>query len=98
MYLPVLQAYRPGYRQDRVCAFATSSVQAQVVARPRWYACKLGVNTLQRKLALGGVISTASLIPFGKVFALTGLENGVAGLQAYMFTILTCIYLSNAFP
>jgi len=30
------------------------------------------------------------------VFALTGLEIGVAILQAYVFTILTCIYLNDA--
>jgi F0F1-type ATP synthase membrane subunit a len=31
-----------------------------------------------------------------KVFALTGLEIGVACLQAYVFTILICIYLNDA--
>jgi F0F1-type ATP synthase membrane subunit a len=31
--------------------------------------------------------------PFLFVFAVTGLELGVAILQAYVFTILICIYL-----
>lgn len=47
-------------------------------------------------MGLGGVLCVASLIPFGVVFALTFLEIGVACLQAYVFTILTCIYLNDA--
>ena len=46
-------------------------------------------------LSLGGLLTAASIIPFGIVFALTGLEIGVACLQAYVFTILTCIYLND---
>jgi len=37
----------------------------------------------------------AGFIPFFIVFALTFLEIGVACLQAYVFTILTCIYLND---
>ena len=33
---------------------------------------------------------------FFLVLALTGLELGVAILQAYVFTILICIYLNDA--
>lgn len=47
-------------------------------------------------LSVGGVLAIASVIPFAVVFALTGLEIGVACLQAYVFTILTCIYLNDA--
>lgn len=47
-------------------------------------------------LSLGGLMTIASVIPFTIVFALTGLEIGVACLQAYVFTILTCIYLNDA--
>jgi len=35
-------------------------------------------------------------IPLGIVFLLIGLEIGVALIQAYVFTILTCIYLNDA--
>ncbi len=42
------------------------------------------------------LLSLASVIPFAIVFALMGLEIGVACLQAYVFTILTCIYLNDA--
>lgn len=47
-------------------------------------------------LSVGGLLTVASVIPFAIVFALTGLEIGVACLQAYVFTILTCIYLNDA--
>lgn len=47
-------------------------------------------------LTLGGIASVGGVGVFGVVFALTFLEVGVACLQAYVFTILTCIYLSDA--
>jgi F-type H+-transporting ATPase subunit a len=47
-------------------------------------------------LSVGGLLAVAALIPFAIVFALTGLELGVACLQAYVFTILTSIYLNDA--
>lgn len=46
-------------------------------------------------LTFGGILSLASVVPFAVVFALTFLEVGVACLQAYVFTILTCIYLND---
>lgn len=45
--------------------------------------------------SLGGIYILASLAPFAVVFALTGMEFGVACLQAYVFTVLTCIYLKD---
>lgn len=47
-------------------------------------------------LSAGGAISIAALVPFLVVFALTFLEVGVACLQAYVFTILICIYINDA--
>jgi len=47
-------------------------------------------------LSLSGVMKLAAGIPFLVVFALMFLEVGVACLQAYVFTILTCIYLNDA--
>jgi ATP synthase subunit 6 len=44
----------------------------------------------------GGLLAVGGLIPFLMVLALTGLEIGVACLQAYVFTILTAIYLNDA--
>jgi F-type H+-transporting ATPase subunit a len=47
-------------------------------------------------LSLGGVLKLAALVPLVVVFALMFLEVGVAILQAYVFTILSCIYLNDA--
>ena len=47
-------------------------------------------------VSLGGILAVASIIPVVIIFALTGLEIGVACLQAYVFTILICIYLNDA--
>jgi F-type H+-transporting ATPase subunit a len=47
-------------------------------------------------LPIGGAIGFLSIAPALIVFALTGLELGVAGLQAYVFTLLTCIYLNDS--
>jgi F-type H+-transporting ATPase subunit a len=45
---------------------------------------------------LGVVGGALAVLPFGMVVALTALELLVAFLQAYVFTILTCIYLNDA--
>ena len=47
-------------------------------------------------LSMGGIMYLAHLAPLLIVFALIGLELGVAVLQAYVFTILLCIYLNDA--
>jgi len=36
------------------------------------------------------------ILPLALIIALTGLELAIAGLQAYVFTILTCLYLNDA--
>lgn len=43
-----------------------------------------------------GALGAASVIPILAVVALYGLELLVAVIQAYVFTILTCIYLKDA--
>ncbi len=47
-------------------------------------------------LALGGVGILGSLAPMAMAVALTALEFLVAGLQAFVFAILTCVYLNDA--
>lgn len=42
------------------------------------------------------VLGVLGVAPFAMVFALTGLEIIIAFLQAYVFTILTCVYLNDA--
>lgn len=36
------------------------------------------------------------ILPFALIVALTGLEIAIALLQAYVFTILTCLYINDA--
>nr|YP_007890509.1 ATP synthase F0 subunit a [Andalucia godoyi]AGH24003.1 ATP synthase F0 subunit a [Andalucia godoyi] len=47
-------------------------------------------------MCMGGFMFVASFIPLAIIFALTGLELAIAFLQAYVFTLLTCIYLNDA--
>mgnify|MGYP001551400395 CR=1 FL=1 len=44
----------------------------------------------------GGVLAILSVAPFFLIVAITALELLVAFLQAYVFAILTCIYLGEA--
>lgn len=46
--------------------------------------------------ALGAFGWAGAILPLGMTVALTALEFLVAVLQAYVFTILTCIYLNDA--
>src|SRR5215470_7656544 len=50
--------------------------------------------TLLGGLGIAGVVG--AVLPLGLVVALTALELLVAFLQAYVFAILTCIYLNDA--
>lgn len=44
---------------------------------------------------LAGIWKVAAILPLGAAFAITGLEFLVAFLQAYVFAILTVIYLND---
>nr|AHX02514.1 ATP synthase F0 subunit 6 [Schimmelmannia schousboei] len=46
-------------------------------------------------LSAGGLLAFFHVIPLGLLLALIGLELAIAGLQAYVFTLLTCIYLND---
>ncbi len=46
--------------------------------------------------ALGALGIGGSILPLAMTVALTGLEFLVAFLQAYVFTVLTCMYLNDA--
>jgi len=43
----------------------------------------------------GGFLSLASIAPFLVVLFITGLEIAVSLIQAYVFCLLTCIYLND---
>lgn len=47
-------------------------------------------------LLAGGVWAVLAPLPFALTVAFTALEVLVAALQAYVFAVLTCIYLSDA--
>jgi F0F1-type ATP synthase membrane subunit a len=38
----------------------------------------------------------AHIFPLGIVFLLVGMELGIAFIQAYVFAVLTCIYIQQA--
>nr|YP_010199906.1 ATP synthase F0 subunit a [Gracilariopsis tenuifrons]AXF36240.1 ATP synthase F0 subunit a [Gracilariopsis tenuifrons]UAD89966.1 ATP synthase F0 subunit a [Gracilariopsis tenuifrons] len=46
-------------------------------------------------LSAGGLLAVFHIIPLALLLALIGLELAIAGLQAYVFTLLTCIYLND---
>ena len=45
-----------------------------------------------------GFLKIGATLPLIAVIGLTGLEFLVAALQAYVFSILTCMYLHDALP
>ena len=47
-------------------------------------------------LSVGGIFYAIALFPFVIVLAITGLEIGIAFLQAYVWTVLVCIYFNDA--
>ncbi|MBL8836463.1 MAG: F0F1 ATP synthase subunit A [Alphaproteobacteria bacterium] len=47
-------------------------------------------------ISLGGFFVLPGIFPFALLFGLTGLEIFIAVLQAYIFTILACVYLHDA--
>jgi F0F1-type ATP synthase membrane subunit a len=47
-------------------------------------------------LAAGGILSILHLLPLLVIFAIIGLELCIAGLQAYVFSVLLCVYLNDA--
>jgi F-type H+-transporting ATPase subunit a len=64
----------------------------------RLFANMLAGHVLLKVLA-GFIISLGlvfGIIPFAAVFAVTFLEIMVAAIQAYVFALLTCIYLNDA--
>jgi F-type H+-transporting ATPase subunit a len=47
-------------------------------------------------LSAGGVLSILHAMPLLVIFAIVGLELSIAFLQAYVFSVLLCIYLNDA--
>jgi ATP synthase subunit 6 len=49
-----------------------------------------------KMLTLGGIFLIIQLFPLAIIIAITGLELSIAFLQAYVWTTLICLYLSDA--
>jgi F-type H+-transporting ATPase subunit a len=74
------------------------------LARPVSLSVRLFANMTAGHVILGVLfglaISSGLLIgwlPFAFTIAMNGLEVGIAFIQAYIFTMLTCVYLGDAF-
>jgi len=48
-------------------------------------------------ILMGDFFLIGNIFPIGILFGLIFLELGVALIQAYVFTILTCMYLKDIF-
>ncbi len=78
------------------------------LSRPISHSLRLWGNILAGHIVLkvfGGMVvallgagawGVVSILPFGMAVALTGLELLVAALQAFVFAVLTCVYLNDA--
>jgi F-type H+-transporting ATPase subunit a len=59
-------------------------------------ALKVFAGFIVSLLSVGGIGYVLFPLPFLMTFALIAFEIFIAGLQAYVFTVLTCIYLNDA--
>ena len=70
--------------------------------RPLSHSVRLGGNLLAGHAVIkvfagfAGALGVASVVPILAIAAMYGLEVLVAAVQAYVFTILTCVYLRDA--
>ena len=63
----------------------------------RLFANMLAGHTLLKVIAgFIGLLGVFGILPFALVVALTGLEILIAFLQAYVFAVLTCLYINDA--
>lgn len=70
----------------------------------RLFANMMAGHTLLKILAtfawkmanIGGIFFLLQFFPLAVIFAITGLELAIAFLQAYVWTILICLYLNDA--
>ena len=70
--------------------------------RPLSHSLRLGGNIMAGHILIkvfagfAGALGVASFVPILSITAIYGLELLVAVVQAYVFTILTCVYLRDA--
>jgi F-type H+-transporting ATPase subunit a len=76
------------------------------LARPLTLAVRLAANMVAGHILLKifasfcvmllGVFAASAVLPLAVLVAISALEVFVALLQAYIFTVLTCVYLNDA--
>lgn len=70
--------------------------------RPLSHSIRLGGNLMAGHAVIkvfagfAGAMGIASVVPIAAIVGIYGLELMVASVQAYVFTILTCVYLRDA--
>ncbi|MEO0914385.1 MAG: F0F1 ATP synthase subunit A, partial [Pseudomonadota bacterium] len=70
--------------------------------RPLSHSIRLAGNLMAGHAVLkvfagfAGVLGVGAVVPVAAIAAIYGLELLVAVIQAYVFTILTCVYLNDA--
>ena len=92
--IPGLPWYMPvSYTHLRALSYLSRPISLSV----RLFANMLAGHTLLKVFA-GFVVSLglAGFLPLAFIVALTGLEILIAFLQAYVFAILTCLYINDA--
>src|SRR3984885_10412943 len=100
--------YRNGLKFFRI--FVPSGIPIYILTRPLSHSVRLFANMLAGHItlkvfagfvallgtSLGAIGWIGGILPLALTVALTALEFLVAFLQAYVFAILTCIYLNDA--
>ncbi|MEL6335722.1 MAG: F0F1 ATP synthase subunit A [Pseudomonadota bacterium] len=93
----------PGWLRPLLCIIEVFSY----LVRPVSHSIRLGANMLAGHavlkvfaglvaLALAGGLGPIAVLPLAAMVGLTAFEFLVAFLQAYIFTVLTCVYLNDA--
>ncbi|MEO1470152.1 MAG: F0F1 ATP synthase subunit A [Pseudomonadota bacterium] len=96
-------AEAPGWLRPILCVIEVISY----LVRPVSHSIRLGANMLAGHavlkvfaglvaLALAGGLGPVAILPLAAMVGLTAFEILVALIQAYIFTVLTCVYLHDA--
>ncbi|MEL6198427.1 MAG: F0F1 ATP synthase subunit A, partial [Pseudomonadota bacterium] len=96
-------AEAPGWLRPILCVIEVISY----LVRPVSHSIRLGANMLAGHavlkvfaglvaLSLAGGLGPVAVLPLAAMVGLTAFELLVAFIQAYIFTVLTCVYLNDA--
>ena len=86
---------------DRAVGYTVLNHSWNLLVRPVSLSLRLAINMTAGHIMLktfAGFVITLGLLgvgPFALTIALSGLELAIAFLQAYVFAVLTCIYLQD---